>query len=337
MERRAFITGLAGPVLAGEERTFLRDSQPAGLIVFARNIENPEQLKRLIAEAHAAIGAEALVLVDQEGGRVQRLRPPHWRALPSGAMYAARAKVDLAAAAREARLVSQLVAQDLRDLGINCNCAPVLDLPVAGAHDVIGTRALGHAPNVIITLGRAIAEGLMAGGVVPVMKHIPGHGRARADTHVELPSVSETLSELTETDFAPFKALSHLPAAMTAHIKFVALDANATASTSPLVIGQIIRGLIGFSGLLISDDLSMQALSGSLFERASAALAAGTDLALHCNGRMTEMMEVASASPELSAQSAQRLERALAVTRNVTAFDRLEAESCVQRCLGAAA
>ena len=337
MTQRSFITGLSGLAVTTEETAFLRQACPAGIILFARNIETPEQVRRLIADARAAIGAEALVLVDQEGGRVQRLRPPHWRALPSGAMYAARAVDNLQAAGIEARTIARLVAHDLRGVGITCNCTPVLDVPVAGAHDVIGSRALGATPDTIIALGRAIAEGHIAGGVLPVMKHMPGHGRATVDTHHALPTVTTSEAELTLSDFVPFKALADLPAGMTAHVVFAAIDPAAPASTSAIVTHRIIRGTIGFDGLLMSDDLSMQALSGTLGTRAAAALAAGTDLALHCNGVMAEMEQVAGVAPVLAGLAAARFQRALAVTSAVAAFDLVAAAACLARVLGAEA
>lgn len=334
MGQAAFVTGLSGLTLTPEEAAFLRTAQPAGLILFARNVDHPDQLRRLIADAQTAIGTTVLVLVDQEGGRVQRLRPPHWRELPSGTHYAARVAIDADAAIAEASSIARLVAHDLRDLGITCNCTPVLDVPVSGAHAVIGSRALGQDVAGIIALGRAIAEGLMAGGVLPVMKHIPGHGRATVDTHHDLPTVTASESELAATDFAPFKALAYLPAAMTAHVVFSAIDPAATASTSALVIDRIVRGHIGFSGLLMSDDLSMQALRGTLRERAAAVLAAGTDLALHCNGQMAEMEQVASAAPILAGKAADRYARAMAVTTAQAPFNMAAAESCLQRVLG---
>ena len=337
MALAAFISGLAGLSLSPDEVRFLRSSRPAGIILFARNIDHPDQVRKLIAEAQHAIGADVLVLVDQEGGRVQRLRPPHWRQLPSGSEYAARAAVDLDLAVAEAFAVSRLIAHDLTALGINCNCTPVLDVPVPGAHAVIGSRALGANVATIIALGRAIADGHMAGGVLPVIKHIPGHGRALVDTHHELPTVTAAEHDLAASDFAAFKALAHLPAAMTAHVVFSAIDATATASTSALVTQRIIREYIGFDGLLMSDDLSMQALHGSLGARAAAVLAAGTDLALHCNGVISEMTEVAAAVPALTGAARARYERALKVTSTALPFSMTAAEACLARVIGVSA
>ena len=337
MSQSAFITGLSGLSLTADEAAFVRAAQPAGLILFARNIDHPEQVRRLIADAQAAVGAAVLVLIDQEGGRVQRLRPPHWRSLPSGAAYAHRAVADEGATVEQARTIARLVAHDLRALGITGNCTPVLDLPMAGAHAVVGDRALGTEPGRVARLGRAIAEGLMAGGVLPVMKHMPGHGRATADTHLELPTVDTPETELAATDFAPFKALSDLPAGMTAHVVFAAIDPHSPASTSAIVTERIIRGGIGFDGLLLSDDLSMQALTGAIGERAAAVIRAGSDLALHCNGQLDEMHAVAAAVPPLTTKAKARLDRALAVTALLTPFSKADAEACLLRFLGLAA
>ncbi len=337
MAQSAFITGLAGTTLTDAEARFLRTARPAGVILFARNVDTPEQVRRLLADAKSAIGADVLALVDQEGGRVQRLRPPHWRALPSGASYARHAAADLAAATDDARATARLIAHDLAALGFNCNCVPVLDLPIPGTHDVIGTRALGGDIATIVALGGAIAEGHLAGGMLPVMKHMPGHGRSLVDTHHQLPFVAATEAELALTDFAPFKALAHLPAGMTAHLVFTAIDPTAPASTSPIVTTRIIRDHIGFDGLLMSDDLSMQALSGTLGERARAVLRAGSDLALHCNGKMDEMEQVAAAAPALDGKSAARFKAALACTRAAQPFSIAEAEGCLARIMGVSA
>jgi beta-N-acetylhexosaminidase len=337
MVQSAFITGLAGQVLQADERAFLRAARPCGIILFARNIETPQQVRRLIAEAREAIGVPALALVDQEGGRVQRLRPPHWRALPSGAMYAARYAVNSAAAVHEARSIARLIAHDLRALGFTCNCTPVLDVLAPDAHANIGNRSLGNEPASVIALGRAIAEGHLAGGVLPVIKHIPGHGRATVDTHLALPTVTTPEAELIATDFAPFKALSNLPAAMSAHVVFQAIDPAGPSSTSKLVTERIVRGHMGFHGLLMSDDLSMHALSGTIGARAARVIAAGTDVALHCNGQMAEMTDVAANVPALEGLAALRFERAMAATLTETPFSMVEAEACLATVLGVAA
>jgi beta-N-acetylhexosaminidase len=324
----AFITGLAGLTLSLNERAFLSASRPAGVILFARNCDSPEQVRRLVAEAKSAIGDDrVLVLIDQEGGRVQRLKPPHWRALPSGAVFAQMFAVNPNKALAAARDISRLTANDLRALGISCNCAPVLDVPVAGSHDVIGDRAYGVEPAQVAALGWATAAGLMDGGVLPVIKHIPGHGRARADSHLELPVVDTPLEVLMETDFEPFRLLQDMPAAMTAHVVYTSIDPQHPASTSQRVTSRIIRGHIGFDGLLISDDLSMKALSGTIASRADAVLKSGSDLALHCNGDSAEMDQVAGAVPMLEGRALARFERAYGITRQHQPFSLAAAEA----------
>lgn len=323
--RSAFITGLSGHVLTPDERAFLAQTRPAGVIIFARNVDEPDQLRRLISDALTAIGsADTLVLVDQEGGRVQRLRPPHWRALPPACRY--REAND---PARAAWLVARLLADDLRAVGINTDCAPVLDVPVAGAHDVIGDRAFATEPGLVAELGRAFAMGLRDGGVVPVLKHIPGHGRATADSHFELPKVATPRAELARTDFAVFRDCRTEPAAMTAHVVFSDLDPHNPASTSHVVHREVIRGEMGFDGLLMSDDLSMKALGGPMRARAEAVIDAGSDLALHCNGDLSEMSEVAAGVPALTGAPLARFERALTFVRPGEAFDRAGAEACL--------
>lgn len=332
--RSALITGLGGCRLGADERDFLSEVRPAGVILFSRNCESPDQIRRLIAEAITAIGAEdVLVLIDQEGGRVQRLRPPLGRALPSAQMFGTIYERDAEAAIAAARIVFRLLAEDLRALGINCDCAPVLDLPVPGADGIIGDRAYAGRPGPVIALGRAVGEGLMAGGVVPVIKHIPGHGRAGCDSHLALPVVEASLAEMRTSDFAPFKALADMPAAMTAHVVYSALDADAPATTSRAAIGCIIRDEIGFGGLLMSDDLSMKALSGPMRSRAVAAIAAGCDVVLHCNGELDEMRAAADGSPELQGDALARFKAAFAVTQRRDDFDAEKAASVLERVL----
>ena len=334
----AFITGLAGLDLTAREAAVLRQARPAGVILFARNVADPDQVRRLTRDARAAIGADdILVLIDQEGGRVRRLRPPHWRELPAAAAYGAIYAHDRERALRAARLVARLTAADLRGVGINTDCTPVLDLPVAGSHEVIGDRAYGHDPAQVIALGRAVAEGLMAGGVLPVIKHVPGHGRATVDSHEHLPVVDASREELEGTDFAPFRALGDLPAAMTAHVVFTAIDAGAAASVSRRVTGEVIRGAIGFDGLLMSDDLGMQALSGTIAERAAAVIAAGSDLASLCSGNLSETEAVAGAVPKLDGAALARYRRACAVFGQQQAFDVGEAQACLAEVLRAVA
>lgn len=323
---KAFITGLSGPELSAHEKTFLAAERPAGVILFARNCQSATQIVRLIAEAKQAVGSDILVLIDQEGGRVQRLRPPLGRTLPPAAAYGRLYARHREHALTAAKNIARLMAHDLITFGINANCTPVLDLPQPGSHDIVGDRAISTGVDAIVRLGRQIAEGHMAGGVLPIMKHIPGHGRAKADSHHELPVVETNVSELSATDFATFKALADLPAAMTAHIVYSAIDASEPASTSPRVLHDIVRGAIGFDGLLMSDDLSMKALSGPYAQRTQKVLQAGCDLALHCNGDMAEMTAVAAASPVLASASLARFDKACAITRNAGEFDVGEAE-----------
>ncbi len=322
---RAFVCGCLGTALDADERAFLRDAAPLGVILFHRNIETPEQVLRLTSEIRAALGRDdAMVLVDQEGGRVQRLTPPRWRRYPAAARFTALTDLDERAAA--IHLTARLIAADLAAVGIDVDCMPVLDVPVAGAHDIIGDRAYAHDPAIVARLGRAAAEGLLAGGVLPVMKHVPGHGRARADSHLALPVVETALAELDASDFEPFRLNNDLPAAMTAHVVYAALDPDRPATISPTVIAEVVRGAIGFDGLLFSDDVSMKALPGGFRDKATGLFAAGVDVALHCNGVREEAAEVAAASPVLAGAALARVERALAAMRGGTAsFDLAEA------------
>jgi beta-N-acetylhexosaminidase len=333
----AFVTGLAGTELAPREAAVLRAAAPCGIILFARNVSDPEQVRRLTSAARDAVGDDILVLIDQEGGRVRRLTPPHWRELPPASAYGALYAQDVDRACRSARLAARLLAQDLRAVGINTNCAPVLDLPVPGSHDIIGNRAYGAGVEQVVALARAVAEGHMAGGVLPVIKHMPGHGRATEDSHLALPVVRTSLRELERTDFAPFRALAHMPVAMTAHVVFAAVDPEHPASTSARVTQDIMRTSIGFDGLLVSDDLGMQALTGSISQRATAVLAAGSDIALVCSGDIADTEAVAAAVPRLDGLSQARFARARAVLRQQAAFDVAEAEAHLQRALHALA
>jgi beta-N-acetylhexosaminidase len=321
-DHSALITGLSGLVLTPDEAVFLREERPCGLILFARNCASHDQIRALVAASREAIGsADILVLIDQEGGRVQRLRPPLARALPPAASYARLYQTDPVRARQAAFDAARLVAAELRALSINMNCAPVADLPVAGSHNIIGDRAYGATPDQVAALAEAVAQGHMAGGVVPVIKHIPGHGRATADSHHDLPVVATPHAELSATDFAPFRRLAHMPAAMTAHVVYAAIDAARPATTSARMIGDIIRREIGFDGLLMSDDLSMKALTGSMEDRTRASFAAGCDVALHCNGDLTEMTAVSRGVPQLAGAAKTRFEAALAITRRNEPFD----------------
>lgn len=336
--RASLITGLAGTELTPEEARFLASVRPCGLILFTRNCLFPHQVSSLVADAKAAIGTDdVLVLVDQEGGRVRRLMPPHWRELPPAAAFAQLAEMDAKEAERVARLVARLTAADLRNCGINSNCVPVLDVPVPESHEIIGDRAYGTTPAAVARLGRVVAEGHLAGGVLPVIKHMPGHGRARADSHLELPVVHTPRAELSATDFVPFRALRDMPAAMTAHVVFSDIDPDSPASTSAIVTREIMRAEIGFDGLLMSDDLSMKALSGSMRERAEAVIRAGSDVVLHCNGCLEEMEGAAAGVPELTGQPLRRFERCLAVLSRNDPFDSAEAEAALGRAMMAAA
>ncbi len=262
---KALIVGCSGPELTPEEVAFLREEDPWGLILFARNCPSPTSVEALVAAFREVVGREdAPVLIDQEGGRVQRLKPPYWSAYPSGAAIEALYRRDPDAGRQAARLAGRLIAEDLRLLGITVDCLPVLDVRCEGTHDVIGDRAYGSDAKTVVTLGRAVTEGLRSGGVAPVMKHVPGHGRAGADSHLELPVVDAALDDLRAVDFAPFAELADLPMAMTAHVLYTALDPDRCATLSPSIVGDVIRGEIGFDGLLMSDDLSMKALQGSL-------------------------------------------------------------------------
>ncbi|MBN2205205.1 MAG: beta-N-acetylhexosaminidase [Thermoleophilia bacterium] len=336
--RTALITGVAGTVLTPDEASFLKDARPAGFILFARNLESHDQIRRLVDAVREAVGGDAmLVLIDQEGGRVQRLRPPLGRALPPAAAFGRLYASDPAGAADQAYAVARLLADDLAALGINTDCTPVLDIPVSGAHEIIGDRAYGCEPEQVARLAKAVADGLMDGGILPVIKHIPGHGRATADSHLALPVVGVSHAELSATDFAPFKALNAMPAAMSAHVVFSAIDPDEPASTSATVIGDVIRGEIGFDGLLMSDDLSMHALSGGMRARAERVMAAGSDLALHCNGDLGEMQQAAAGVPLLAGRARERLETALAVLNRRKPYDRGAAEVHLAALVGRAA
>jgi beta-N-acetylhexosaminidase len=289
--------------------------------LFKRNIQDKNQVVDLVREALHELGGEAPVLVDQEGGRVQRLGPPLWPAYPPGAAYGRIYDRDPDAGLAAARLGARLIAADLMELGINIDCLPLADVPVAGADRVIGDRAYGETPGKVAAIAGAVAAGLADGGVLPVLKHIPGHGRANADSHLKLPVVHADRATLEATDFAAFRPLKRLPLAMTAHVVFTAIDPVRPATTSATMIGEVIRGLIGFDGLLMGDDISMGALSGSIAERARASLAAGCDLVLHCNGKMDEMRAVAAEAPELAGETKRRAEAALAVRKSPSGID----------------
>jgi beta-N-acetylhexosaminidase len=341
MNTRAFITGVSGTELNDAERDFIRSQRPWGFILFKRNIETPAQVANLVQALRNVLGqTDAPVLIDQEGGRVQRLGPPNWPLYPAGAVFGRLYDIEPGLGLRAAQLSARLIAADLGNLGVSVDCLPLADVPVAGADAVIGDRSYGTEPDKVAAIARAVTDGLEQGGILPVLKHIPGHGRATADTHLTLPVVDTPKAELERTDFAPFRALADLPMAMTAHVVFSTLDPAQPATTSATIIHQVIRGVIGFQGLLMSDDVSMNALAGSIAERTRAAFAAGCDVVLHCNGRLDEMHKVARETPELSGQPLQRAARALAARKPPRPFDRVmaraELDSLIERA-GAAA
>ncbi len=311
---RAAILGCAGPDLSADERAFFRDADPLGFIVFARNVDSRDsdvqgRARRLVEELRSCVArADAPVLIDQEGGRVARLRPPHWRKAPPAALLGELYARDPDKGLLATRLNAHLLAADVASIGCDVDCLPVLDIAFPETHAVIGDRAYGAQPGPVAALGRAAAEGLMAQGVMAVIKHIPGHGRASVDSHLSLPEVASSRAELERADFLPFRLLSDLPWAMTAHVLYKAIDPDAPLTVSARGVRDVIRRHIGFEGLLLSDDLSMQALGGTLGERARRAVAAGCDIALHCNGKMDEMKEVVAQTGPMTQAAWRRFE-----------------------------
>ena len=333
---RAIILGCAGEALTAAERDFFADADPLGFVLFGRNCRSRGQVRRLVFELCEAVGrSDAPILIDQEGGRVARLRPPEWRAYPAAAKIAA---LPDPTAAEAARLAARLIAADLAELGVTVDCAPVLDLPTTDADPVIGDRAFSGEPGRVACVGAAFCDGLLAGGVLPVIKHIPGHGRARVDSHRACPVVEADHATLARSDFAPFKALAAMPWAMTAHIIYAAIDAMAPATFSRPVIDSVIRGEIGFEGVLLSDDISMGALGGGLDERAARALDAGCDLVLHCSGVLDEMTAIAAAVPPLSAPTQARIANGEAIRRRWNEdLERTAAEARLEELMAATA
>jgi beta-N-acetylhexosaminidase len=337
MATRAFIAGVSGLTLTSDERAFMRGERPWGFIIFKRNIDSPAQVSALLGELRDSIGEpDAPVLIDQEGGRVQRFGPPQWPAYPAGAVFGSLYDIDPKLGLRAAWLSARLIASDLIDLGVTVDCLPLADVPAAGADAVIGSRAYGTEPGKVAAIARAVTEGLEQGGVLPVLKHIPGHGRATADTHFKLPVVDTPKAELERTDFAAFQPLADLPMAMTAHVVFSALDPAQPATTSATIIEQVIRGSIGFQGLLMSDDVSMNALAGSIAERTRAIVSAGCDMVLHCNGDLDEMREVARETPMLSGLALDRAKRALESRKAPQPLDRAVARAELDELIGRA-
>ena len=331
----AIIYGCEGHILTAAEKALYARVNPWGFILFKRNIDSPEQVARLTAEMRACIGrADAPVLVDQEGGRVQRLGPPHWRAYPNGATFGKLWEIAPDRAREAAFLGARLMADDLLRIGITVDCLPVLDVPVEGAHDVIGNRAYHRSPEVVASIGRAASLGLMAGGVLPVVKHMPGHGRAMCDTHHNLPIVDVPRAELERHDFAPFRRMADMPLAMTAHVVFAAIDPARPATQSPVVVSEVIRGFIGYDGLVMSDDLSMKALGGDFVSRTAAILDAGCDMVLHCNGVMDEMQAAAAGIRPMTSAAMRRAKAALKMIAGpVQPIDRGQADARLDELL----
>lgn len=335
MDLKAFISGCAGLALGDAERRFFAATRPCGLILFQRNCGTPEQIRTLIGDFKESVGSgEVLVVIDQEGGRVQRLKPPHWRHMPPARCYGCLYAIDREMAARAAFAGARLTAEELHDLGITVNTMPVLDVPQEGAHEIIGDRAYGTDPDTVIALGHAVMEGCLAGGVLPVIKHVPGHGRACADSHLALPRIDVEPAELDAIDFWPFHALRHAPLAMTAHVLLPAFDDWRPASISPVIMGEVIRNQIGLTGLVMSDDIGMKALGGSFAERARGVIDAGCDVALHCSGNLAEMMQVAEAVPPVEGLAAERFANARAHLRVPEPFDAAEAMALVTEAAG---
>jgi len=319
----ACILGCAGLTLAPDEAAFFREADPWGFILFARNVADPAQLRALTGDLRASVGRDAPIFIDQEGGRVARLGPPHWRSWMAPLDHVAAAGTG---AARAMALRYRLIAAELRALGIDGNCAPTCDVATADTHPFLRNRCLGTEAGEVVRHARAAAEGLLAGGVLPVLKHIPGHGRATADSHLALPVVSADAQTLWQSDFAPFAGLRDMPIAMTAHVVYTALDPDLPATLSPAILG-LIRGRMGYDGLIMSDDLSMGALRGTLGELAAAALGAGCDVVLHCNGDRAEMARIVEAAGRLGGGAAVRAARALARRREPDALDEAAAEA----------
>lgn len=319
---KAVILGIAGLELSEDEKRFFATVNPLGFILFSRNCDNPEQIKKLLYSLKQILGRDNfLILIDQEGGRVARLKPPHWRKSPPAALFADIADMSIGQAKKSTYANARLIARELYELGINVNCAPLADVPVQDSHDIIGDRAYGDTPHQVSILAEAMARGLLDGGILPVLKHIPGHGRARADSHENLPTVTESLKELQATDFVPFKALSYLPLGMTAHILYTAIDDKLPATLSPTVIDLIRGEMIGFNGLLMSDDISMKALSGNLGDLSKQTIKAGCDVVLHCNGKMIEMQEITNALEQISDITAERFNKVLLQLNHPKEYD----------------
>jgi len=321
---KAAIFGCSGLSLSEEERGFFRETAPWGFILFARNIDNPDQVSALCDDLRESVGRDAPILIDQEGGRVARLRAPHWREWSPALTLAEASELGEAERCAALSLRYEIIGRELRASGIDVDCAPLLDVPAPEGHDVIGDRALGADPESVTRRARAVYDGLLRAGVLPVVKHVPGHGRAAVDSHKSLPVVDASLDDLRAVDFAPFAAFADAPLAMTAHVVYSALDSERCATVSPTVI-TLIRDELGMDSLLMTDDLSMHALEGDFADRTRDSLAAGCDVVLHCNGEMAEMQAIASALPELTGDALRRAERAEALRSEADAAVQLEA------------
>jgi beta-N-acetylhexosaminidase len=321
----AVIFGCASTSLSVEEKSFFKQSNPLGFILFARNIESPDQVRALVNDLRDCVGRKnAPILIDQEGGRVQRLKPPHWRDVPKPGTFATLHESDADVALEAAKLNARLIASDLHDLGIDVNCLPCIDIAQDDSHEFLHGRVSGKTPEQSIALGRAVCDGLLAGGVMPVIKHIPGHGRAKSDSHHELPRILASSDDLHAIDFAPFHGLRDIGWGMTAHVIYEALDNANPASTSLMITQNIIREHIDFDGFLVSDDICMNALSGTMAERTNACLDAGSDAILHCNGEMAEMIEVAQTDRRLNISARNRFDRGRAMIHTPQTFDKEE-------------
>ncbi|MCZ4282634.1 beta-N-acetylhexosaminidase [Kiloniella laminariae] len=317
MAQNSVIFGCEGHCLTAWEKGFFSETKPYGFVLFGRNCDTPEQIKRLIDELKTLSGQDDLpVLVDQEGGRVARLRPPHWRKTPAAAVFGKLYEVDADKARRAAYLNACLISSELTQLGFTVDCAPVLDLTIPGAHEIVGDRSYGATPEQVAELARSVSNGFLDCGIMPVIKHLPGHGRALVDSHKELPRVSTPKSELVRSDFEAFRLMKDSPWGMTAHVIYEDIDPDHIATVSPKIIGEIIRKEIGFEGILLSDDLSMKAMQGSYEEKARSCLAAGCDIVLHCNGDQGEMSGVAAGLAEIDDQKRLRLDRAWKLRRS---------------------
>lgn len=322
MGQGAYIFGCEGLAVTEAERAFYAEAQPWGFILFARNVSDPEQLRRLTGDLREAVGRDAPVLIDQEGGRVQRMRAPHWKEWLPPLDFVVQAG---AGAERAMWLRYRLIAEELRAVGIDVDCAPCADVAGTDTHPVLRNRCYGSDPDQVAVLARAVANGLLAGGVAPVMKHMPGHGRALVDSHLDLPRTSASLDLLESRDFAPFRALADLPMAMSAHVVFEAVDSK-PATISPAMVG-LIRDRIGFLGLLMTDDVSMQALQGNVASRSEAAVRAGCDMVLHCNGDLPEMQSIAAVAGRMGTAAQARADRAAAARGRVETIDIAAAEA----------